>query len=141
MQTDLAFTKCSFGTYGFSMELFAHVTLGAKGHQVKVCSWAAGDITDGIKNGLGIRQKGKKREGKGQEGTISDPPCGDGSLYTRPILQVPTFIKVQNSWGLDQTQPSGSPCARSSSSRVSLAKTTTTLGESLLYPNQTLLHP
>lgn len=59
MQIDLAFTKCSFGTYWIHMELFANVSLGAKGHGVKVCSWAAGDIAEGIKM---VREAGKRPE-------------------------------------------------------------------------------
>lgn len=41
------------------MELFANVSLGAKGHGVKVCSWAAGDIAEGIKM---VREAGKRPE-------------------------------------------------------------------------------
>lgn len=66
------------------MELSAKVTLGAKCHQVEVCSWAAGGITDGIKNGLGRRHKARTERGKTDGGEISDPPCGNGSLHARP---------------------------------------------------------
>ena len=72
------------------MELFAKVTLGAKCHQVKVCSWAAGGIiTDGIKNGLGRRHKARTERGKTERGNISDLPCGNGSLYARPKAYFP----------------------------------------------------
>lgn len=58
-----------FGTSWFPTEPLANVTLGAKGHWVKVCSWAAGLVSGEGTNGLGRRRKG---EGRGQARKISD---------------------------------------------------------------------
>lgn len=80
------------------MELFAKVTLGAKCHQIEVCSWAAGGITDGIKNGLG---EGTKQEQRGERlrrerfltHHVAMAACTQGP---RPILQMNMFVKGQN---------------------------------------------
>lgn len=54
MQIDLASAECSIGTSWGYLQM---VTLGAKGHGVKVRSWAGGDIAGRIKM---VREKAKK---------------------------------------------------------------------------------